>query len=158
MVGSGFTSVFVVETDGDPLAAAERLTRECADSIGHATAVVAEVVSEPQRLREAAVRVGLERVGADESFCFRLRKRGVHLLEAPTPQLEVEIGSAIWLALQERDGEPPKVDLRDPDVLVLAEVLGPTTAVGVVRKAWRAPGPKAGEAGETPTPRGQDGQ
>jgi tRNA(Ser,Leu) C12 N-acetylase TAN1 len=33
---------------------------------------------------------------------------------------------------------PPQVDLADPDVKVIAEVLGPSTAVGIVRKAWRA--------------------
>jgi len=94
------------------------------------------------------VRVGLAQVAADESFCFRLRKRGSHLLAAPTPQLEVEIGSTLWLALKERHGRRPKVDLEDPDVLVLAEILGPTAYVGIIRKAWRTtePGPAEGEA------------
>jgi tRNA(Ser,Leu) C12 N-acetylase TAN1 len=99
---------------------------------------MAETVSETARVLEAVVRVGLQQVGRDESFCFRLRKRGTHLLEAPTPEIEVQIGSALWLALQKRDGERPGVELKEPDVLVLAEVLGPMTAVGIVRRAWRA--------------------
>ena len=146
--GAGFTGVFVVEASGDAIELAARLTRECADSIGHATAVLAEELSEPVRLRDAVVRVGLAQVAADESFCFRLRKRGSHLLAAPTPQLEVEIGSTLWLALKERHGRRPKVDLEDPDVLVLAEILGPTAYVGIIRKAWRTtePGPAEGEA------------
>lgn len=135
--GGGFTNVYVVEAPGDPLAVAERLTCECAAQIGHATAIITETASDLEHVQEAAAKVGLEHVGPGESFCFRLRKRGVHLLEAPTPELEVQIGGAIWLALQSRDGAPPRVDLEHPDVLVLAEVLGPVTAVGVSRKAWR---------------------
>jgi tRNA(Ser,Leu) C12 N-acetylase TAN1 len=134
---SGFTNVFVLEAPGDALAIAQQLTQQCADRTGHATAVIAEAVSEPARLREAVVRVGLAHVKRDETFCFRLRKRGAHLLQAPTPEIEVDIGTALWLALEERDGTRPGVELRDPDVLVLAEVLGPMTAVGIVRKAWR---------------------
>jgi tRNA(Ser,Leu) C12 N-acetylase TAN1 len=148
---AGFTCVDIVEAPGNPLEIAERLTRECGDRIGHATAVIVEVVSEPDRVREGAVRVGLDHVGPDESFCFRLRKRGTHLLEAPTPQIEVEIGTALWKALEERDGTRPGVDLRDPDVLVIAEVLGPTTAIGLVRKAWKTqPSPQAGASAPPP--------
>lgn len=142
--GTRFTGVFVVEATGDPLEIAERLTRECSSCIGHATAVVAEEESEQEPIQEAAVRAGLEHVGPGETFCFRVRKRGSHRLAAPTPQLEFDIGSAIWLALQERDGKPPKVDLKEPDVMVIAEVLGPLAAVGIVRKGWKA-APAAGE-------------
>jgi tRNA(Ser,Leu) C12 N-acetylase TAN1 len=144
---SGFTNVFVLEAPGDPLDIAQRLTEECGERIGHASAVMAEVASEPAPVLEAVVRIGLQQVGRDETFCFRLRKRGEHLLGAPTPEIEVEIGSGLWLALQERDGKRPGVELREPDVLVLAEVLGPTTAVGIVRKAWRGE-PSKPEAGE----------
>jgi hypothetical protein len=51
--------------------------------------------------------------------------------------LEQEIGSAIWTALEEKHGAKPSVRLRDPDVAVVAEVLGPTTAVGIARRTWR---------------------
>jgi tRNA(Ser,Leu) C12 N-acetylase TAN1 len=148
---SGFTNVFLLEAPGDALVIAQQLTQQCADRIGHASAVRAETVSETARVLEAVVNVGLQQVGRDETFCFRLRKRGRHRLEAPTPEIEVQIGSALWLALQERDGERPGVKLKEPDVLVLAEVLGPTTAVGIVRKAWReAPAkPAAAEKAET---------
>jgi tRNA(Ser,Leu) C12 N-acetylase TAN1 len=149
---SGFTNVFILDAPGEPLAIAEHVTRECADRIGHASAVIEETISETAHLQDAVVRVGLAQVTKDETFCFRLRKRGIHLLEAPTPEIEVQIGTALWLALQARDGSRPGVDLRNPDVLVLAEVLGPTTAVGISRKAWRTPPAVAGEAATTETP------
>jgi tRNA(Ser,Leu) C12 N-acetylase TAN1 len=157
---SGFTNVFVLEAPGDALAIAQQLTQQCSARIGHATAVIAETVSEPARLLETVVRVGLEHVRRDETFCFRLRKRGAHLLEAPTPQSEVQIGTALWLALEGRDGTRPGVELRDPDVLVIAEVLGPTTAVGIVRKAWReAPSrSQMAEEAEAPPPTPPDGR
>jgi tRNA(Ser,Leu) C12 N-acetylase TAN1 len=149
----GFTNVFVVEAPGDALAIAERITQECAALIGHATAVITETASLPNSVQEAAVRVGLAYVKPEDTFCFRLRKRGAHLLFTPTPQIEVQIGSALWLALQDRDHERPGVELKDPDVLVLAEVLGPTTAVGIVRKAWRrTPKKSEPERGESPAP------
>lgn len=151
--GAGFSSVYVLEADGDPLEIAGRLTVECSSCVGHATAVLAEEVSEQERLRGAAVRVGLEHVGPRESFCFRLRKRGSHWLQQATPQLETEIGSAIWLALQEHHGSRPTVNLEDPDVLVLAEVLGPRTAIGIVRKSWTKQQRASGQATAPPESR-----
>jgi tRNA(Ser,Leu) C12 N-acetylase TAN1 len=156
--GGGFTNVFVVDAPGDALAIAERVTQECAGLIGHATAVITETLSSPDSVQDAVVRVGLAQVKREETFCFRLRKRGAHLLFAPTPEIEVQIGSALWLALQERDGERPGVELRDPDILVLAEVLGPTTAVGIVRKAWRKAPAAGGEPERREGPAPQDVQ
>jgi tRNA(Ser,Leu) C12 N-acetylase TAN1 len=46
--------------------------------------------------------------------------------------------------LEAKFGREPLVNLSDPDVVVRAEVLGPVTLVGVVRKAWRTE-PAAGE-------------
>jgi tRNA(Ser,Leu) C12 N-acetylase TAN1 len=62
----------------------------------------------------------------------------VHGLGENTPKLEDEIGSAISEALQLKNGKKPVVDLDEPDVTVVAEVLGPVTMIGVLRKAWRA--------------------
>jgi len=39
--------------------------------------------------------------------------------------------------LEKRFSKEPRVDLTDPDVAVVAEVLGEITLVGVSRKAWR---------------------
>jgi tRNA(Ser,Leu) C12 N-acetylase TAN1 len=146
-----FLGVLLVDaaTEADALGLAEMVSRACAGSIGHATAVLAEVESELEPIREAAVRVGSERVGPHDSFCFRIAKRGAHRVTADTPDVEAEIGAALFTALEQRHGARPRVDLSHPDVTVIAEVLGPTTAVGVVRKAWREPGEP------TPVPPGQ---
>ena len=134
---AGFRGIFILEAEGDALELAKRVNQECFQSIGRATAVLAEVQSTLEPIKEAAVKIGTEQIDEDEKFCFRLHKRGSHLLEQETPKLEYEIGGAIWVALQQKFGKRPNVDLKNPDITVVAEVLGPNTAVGILRKAWR---------------------
>lgn len=134
---AGFRGIFTLEAEGDALELAKRVNQECSQNIGRATAVLAEVQSTLDPIREAAVKIGTEQIGEDEKFCFRLHKRGSHWLEQETPKLEYEIGGAIWVALQQKYGKKPNVDLKNPDITVVAEVLGPNTAVGILRKAWR---------------------
>ena len=43
----------------------------------------------------------------------------------------------MWRALEQKYGKKPSVDLEDPDVAVVAEVLGPWTAIGISKKAWK---------------------
>jgi tRNA(Ser,Leu) C12 N-acetylase TAN1 len=95
------------------------------------------VPSERVALLEAATRVGLDQIAPGESFAFRIHKRGTHGYSEPTPELESTVGGAIWDGLERRDGLAPHVDLSQPDVLVNAEVLGPTTLVGIVRAGWK---------------------
>ena len=135
---TGFRGVISVEVEGDALELAERVTRECSPDIGRATAVLAEVESTLDEIKRAAIEIGVNHIREGERFCFRLNKRGAHMLELDTPKLEYEIGGAIWVALQQKYGVKPSVDLKNPDATIVAEVLGPVTAVGVVRKAWRA--------------------
>jgi tRNA(Ser,Leu) C12 N-acetylase TAN1 len=113
------------------------VSRECAACAGHVTVVLAEVDSTLDQIRDAAREVGSAQIGEHETFCFRIMKRGAHLIGATTPVVESDIGGAIWQDLERRFGRAPRVDLGDPDVMVAAEVLGPRTAVGVVRRAWR---------------------
>ncbi|MBI2999245.1 MAG: hypothetical protein HYY46_12500 [Deltaproteobacteria bacterium] len=134
---TGLKGIFSLEAEGDVFELAKLICRECWRRIGHATAVLAEVESRFEPIKETAVRIGMEGVGPEESFCFRLHKRGAHFLEHDTLTLEQEIGGAIWTALKEKHRVKPNVRLKDPDVAVVAEVLGPLTAVGISRKAWR---------------------
>lgn len=136
---TAFTAVFVVQAEDDALELARRVNQACSRSIGRATAVLAETESTLDPIKEAAVRIGAEQIGDDESFCVRLFKRRPHGLERDTPEIEYEIGKAIWLALRQKYGKRPKVALKNPDITVMAEVLGPRTAVGILRKAWREP-------------------
>jgi tRNA(Ser,Leu) C12 N-acetylase TAN1 len=136
---TGFRGIFALEAPGDVSELAQIVCRECSQSIGHVTAVLASVESRDQPVKEAAVRIGAERIGMDESFCFRLHKRGDHGLEQDTLTLEQDIGGAIWTALEEKHNKRPKVSLKDPDIKVIAEILGPFAEVGISRRAWRSP-------------------
>jgi len=135
---TGFRGIISIEAEGDALGLAERVTRECFADIGRATAVLAEVDSTLDEIKQVAVKIGAEHIREGERFCFRLHKRGAHMLELDTPKLEYEIGGAIRVALQQKYEVKPSVDLKNPDVTIVAEVLGPITAVGVVRRAWLA--------------------
>jgi tRNA(Ser,Leu) C12 N-acetylase TAN1 len=134
---TGFKDIFALEAEGDVFELAKLICRECSQRIGHATAVLAEVESRFDPIKETAVRIGREQIGPEESFCFRLHKRGAHYLEQDTLTIEQEIGGAIWTALEEKHAAQPSVKLKNPDVAIVAEVLGPLTAVGVFRRAWR---------------------
>jgi hypothetical protein len=57
--------------------------------------------------------------------------------------LEQEIGGAIWTALEDKYSMKPTVRLKNADVTVVAEVLGPITAVGISRRDWREQVPTA---------------
>jgi tRNA(Ser,Leu) C12 N-acetylase TAN1 len=140
---TGLKGIFSLEAAGNVLDIAQLVCRECAQIIGHLTAVLAEVESRFEPIKEAAVRIGLEQIGPEDSFSFRLHKRGAHFLEQDTLTLEQEIGGAIWIALEEKHRAKPKVQLKNPDISVVAEVLGPVTAVGIYRRAWREPAPAA---------------
>ncbi len=48
-----------------------------------------------------------------------------------TPELERIVGTAVWRALRQRDGEPPRVDIDNPQAMLNVEVFGPWSAVGV---------------------------
>lgn len=137
-IRSGFRSVFVVEAEGEPGELARQVYQECGDLIGRGTAILAEVESKKDEIKQAAVEIGTTRIGANQSFAFRLFKRGLHSLEDDTPKIEREIGGAIYAALEQVHGKKPQVDLSDPDVEVNAEVLGPNTLVGIFEEEWRA--------------------
>jgi tRNA(Ser,Leu) C12 N-acetylase TAN1 len=135
--GTGFRGIFVLEAVGDVSELAKLVCRECSQSIGHVTAVLATVESREEPIKDAAARIGAAQIGSDESFCFRLHKRGAHGLEQDTSKLEQEIGGAIWTALEGKYNKKPKVSLKNPDITLIAEILGPIAAVGISRRAWR---------------------
>ena len=135
--GTGFRGVFALEAKGDAAERAKLAWRECAENIGHITAVCAMVESREEAIKDAAASIGAAQIGADESFCFRLHKRGAHGLEKPTSRLEPEIGATIWAALEVKYNKKPKVSLNNPDITVVAEILGPIAWVGISRRAWR---------------------
>jgi tRNA(Ser,Leu) C12 N-acetylase TAN1 len=135
--GTGFRGIFALEAGGDISELAKVVCREYSERIGHVTAVLATVESRKEPIKDAAARIGAAQIGAEESFCFRLHKRGAHGLEQDTSKLEREIGGAIWTALEGKYNKKPKVSLKNPDITVIAEILGSIAAVGISRRAWR---------------------
>jgi tRNA(Ser,Leu) C12 N-acetylase TAN1 len=134
---SGFRGVFTLEGEGDPSELAQRVYDECSEKVGHVTAVLAIVKTDEELIRDAAARIGAAQIGSQESFCFRVHKRGLHGLEKDSATLEAEIGGAIWTVLEKKFNAKPKVRLKNPDVTVTAEILGPVAAVGITCKSWR---------------------
>lgn len=135
--GTGFRGVRALEAGGEISELAKLIWRECSENVGHLTAVLATVESREEPIKEAAARIGAAQIGPEESFCFRLHKRGAHSLKQDASKLEQEIGGAIWTALERKYHKTPKVSLKNPDVTVTAEILGPMAAVGISRRAWR---------------------
>ena len=133
---TGFRDVTRLDAADEAGDIAQRITSACADCVGHLTLLVTETESTVDAIQQGAIAVSTKHVGRDDSFRFRLQKRGSHWLEPPTPELERTIGGAIWDALQNKYDEEPEVDLNHPDVTVRAEVLGPITGIGITRKAW----------------------
>ncbi|GBE17450.1 tRNA s(4)U8 sulfurtransferase [archaeon BMS3Abin16] len=95
--------------------------------------MLAEVESNPEEIREASVKVGLAYIKKGKSFCLRINKRGVHNLEKPTPELEYMVGGSVYDALAEKYMVKPKVDLSNPEITIIVEVLGMKSIVGIVR-------------------------
>lgn len=134
---AGFKGIFILEAAGEVFDLARLVYDECSQRIGHVTAVLATVGSREEPIKEAAVRIAVAQIGSEESFSFRLHKRGAHGLERDTSTLEREIGGAIWSALEGKYNKKPKVNLKSPDVTVVVEVLGPIAAIGISRRVWR---------------------
>lgn len=83
------------------------------------------------------MQIGTAQTGAEESFSFRVNKRGTHGLKKDTSTLEREIGGAIWIALERKYQKRPRVNLKNPNITVIAEILGPIAAIGISRREWR---------------------
>lgn len=130
---TGFRGVFLVEVNGDPIEAARKLNSYRA--IGRAVPILVEVPTALEEIEKAALKVS-ELIKEGESFCFRIKKRGKHGLEMPTPEIERKIGRRLQEEISKRLGKKPEVELENPDVIILAEVLGETTGVGLLRLNW----------------------
>ncbi|HKJ34296.1 MAG TPA: THUMP domain-containing protein [Balneolales bacterium] len=133
---TGFRSVYVIETHGNVLHIAEKIIRRCLDDVGHATAVVEEVQTDINNIKEAMVSAGSQLIKEYDSYCIRIKRRGSYFLDENIQALEADIGGEIWKVLKEKYGKEPRVDLENPDIKIIAEVLGHATAIGVQYKSW----------------------
>ncbi len=78
----------------------------------------------------------IEKIRKGESFSVIVERRG---LKGTFSSQEVakEVGTFISKVLEERDGEKPKVNLRDPDKVVIFETLGRWCGVGIISREMR---------------------
>jgi len=131
-----FRSVFVLQTQGDVKQVTQQIFRECSEFLGHTTAVLCDVESSMEDIKEAAVNIALDQIEEGESYCFRIKKRDVPELKMSSREIEQDIGDAIRLALRDKFGAEPRVNLDAPDITIMAEVLGLFSSVGIRRKRW----------------------
>lgn len=68
--GTGFRGILSLEAEGDPTEVAKLIYEECAQNIGHLTAVLATVESKEESIRDAAVQIGAAQIGSEESFAL----------------------------------------------------------------------------------------
>lgn len=134
---SGFRAVLIAETDADILETVEKIMDTCYRDIGRAVGVIEEVESEDEKIKQKAIDVALAYIKENESFSFRIHKRGKHRIASSTPELEYDIGGAIYTALEKKYRKKPSVNLKNPDIAIIAEVLGESTCIGILRKDWK---------------------
>lgn len=132
---TGFRAVLLVETDKDIFDVAREITRKL--EVGRAVPVIEESESKYLSVEESAIGIALEYIKEDDSFCFRVHKRGAHNIDMATPEFEYKVGSAIYEALEKKYNKKPIVNLKLPDITITAEVLGKTTYVGILKRIWK---------------------
>jgi tRNA(Ser,Leu) C12 N-acetylase TAN1 len=90
----------------------------------------------PEELAEnLKARIGryAERIGADESFCIKVERRGLKGLIS-TMELERELGEYLRQMLRRRYGKEPKVELKGPDKTVTIQTMGNICGIGLISK------------------------
>jgi tRNA(Ser,Leu) C12 N-acetylase TAN1 len=83
-----------------------------------------------------AVRPLLDEIEKGETFCVVVERRGLKGFFS-SQEVAKEVGTFISEVLEERDGEKPKVNLKDPDKAVIFETLGRWCGVGIISKEMR---------------------
>lgn len=78
----------------------------------------------------------LEKIRKGESFSVIVERRGLKRAFS-SQEVAKEVGTFISKALEERDGEKPKVNLRNPDKAVVFETLGRWCGVGIIAREMR---------------------
>jgi len=77
-----------------------------------------------------------ERIEAHESFCVRVERRGMKGVLS-SKDLEREIGKYVFDLLKKRFGVESKVDLEDPDKMIVIEMIGNLAGLALICKKDR---------------------
>jgi tRNA(Ser,Leu) C12 N-acetylase TAN1 len=141
--GSGFRNVLVghVDDPGAFLAAVEqrRLARPTLDRwLGKIIAIERTFAVDPAtfQTRLAAEAAPFVDRLVERTFHVRVERRG-HKGAIDTHACEQALGAVLWAALEAR-GAHPVVEFRDPDVVLVVEVVGDTAGLGLVTRELRA--------------------
>jgi len=78
----------------------------------------------------------IERIRKGESFCVKVERRGLKGAFS-SAHVAREVGAFLSAALKERDGIEARVDLEDPDVVVVLETLGRWCGIGLISREMR---------------------
>ena|GEM_PF-753794 len=83
-----------------------------------------------------AVKPLLDEILKGESFSVIVERRGLKGILS-SHEVAKEVGTLIAKALEERDGEKPKVNLENPDKAIIFETLGRWCGVGIISRKMR---------------------
>lgn len=86
-----------------------------------------------ERLKEAILPYA-ERIGSG-SFYLRIERRG-HAGEINSHEQETRLGEVLYETLAAR-GRTPRVDFKDPDIIIIAETLDDQCGVGAITRLTR---------------------
>jgi len=76
------------------------------------------------------------RIRKGESFCVKVERRGLKGAFS-SAHVAREVGAFLSAALKERDGVEGRVDLEDPNVVVVLETLGRWCGIGLISREMR---------------------
>ena len=74
----------------------------------------------------------LKEFSSSESFCVRVERRGFKGMLS-SREIEVEIGRYVQIESENVLGRKLRVDLKNPDKVILVEVIGGVTGISIVR-------------------------
>ncbi len=141
--GGGYRNVLVGNVPDPPAfleALRERLATDRRLAAGLARVVIVDVVV-PVTPEDAATTLAeataplLDRLATGPAFYVRLSRRGLKG-RIDTPAIERAVGDHVWRALEAR-GVAPRIDFRDPDHVLVIEMLGDQAGLGLVDRAMR---------------------
>lgn len=85
---------------------------------------------------KSEVKPFLDRIKGSETFCVRVERRGMKGIIS-SRDIEREVGTFIQALIEERNGIRPRVNLEDPDKMIIFETLGNWCGIGLISKEMR---------------------
>jgi tRNA(Ser,Leu) C12 N-acetylase TAN1 len=128
---TGFRSLLVGKVD--PRAFLEKIQLMSIASLSRVVPIEENFNARPDNLLQILkerVKEYAKRIEPGESFCLRFERRGFKG-EISSQEIEREVGEYMY-GLLEREGKNPRVDLEDPDKLVVVQSIGDSFGMGLI--------------------------